>query len=67
MARYGQIRATYPKYDAVDIYITTNWYYAPVFGPNALEFALLLVYFGVLFIFSRTLSSTKKKKKAFCS
>ena len=51
MARYGQIRATYPKYDAVDIYITTNWYYAPVFGPTALEFALLLVYFEVIFIF----------------
>ena len=63
MARYGQIRDIYPKYDAVNIYIATNWYHAPVFGPRALEFALLLVYFGVLFIFSRTLSSTKKKKK----
>jgi phosphoglycerol transferase MdoB-like AlkP superfamily enzyme len=64
MARYGQIRDIYPKYDAVNIYIATNWYHAPVFGPRALEFALLLVYFGVLFIFSRTLSSTKKKKKS---
>ena len=51
MARYGQIRDIYPKYDAVNIYITTNWHYAPVFGPNALEFALLLVYFEVIFIF----------------
>ena len=51
MARYGQIRDIYPKYDAVNIYIATNWYHAPVFGPRALEFALLLVYFGVLFIF----------------
>ena len=50
MARYGQIRDIYPKYDAVNIYIATNWYHAPVFGPRALEFALLLVYFGVLFI-----------------
>ena len=51
MARYGQIRATYPKYDAVNIYIVANWYHAPVFGPRALEFALLLVYFEVIFIF----------------
>ena len=51
MARYGQIRGIYPKYDAVYIYITTDWYHAPVFGPHALEFALLLVYFEVLFAF----------------
>ena len=55
MAKYGQIRAIYPKYDALNIYITTNWYHVPVFEPHALEhaleFALLLVYFEVLFVF----------------